>query len=336
MKRLIALLILISAFAASGRGQEKADDLGRIALNTYLPAKSSLTADSRNLLETKLNQISTTYGMSGSEISPRFIITATINIGTKDIIAGPPQLIAQNIEVTIFIGDAIENKIFSNLILNLKGVGTNENKALIDAIKNINPKVKEVSLFIEEAKSKIIAYYNTQCNFLLKDALALRKSGKYNEAIYKLSIVPDVCQECYFRCMDSLSVIYQQKINDDCKALLQQAKTVWAVNQNTEGAEEAGELLSQIKPGASCQNEVDVFIKTVTEKLDANTKAEWKFKMKQYEDQVAMEKEQLKLQGEQSARNQELDKIRINAYREIAVEYAKNQPKTVYSNIYWR
>lgn len=336
MKKLIVLLILISAIAISGKGQDKADDLGRIALNTYLPVKSNLTADTRNLLETKLNQISTTYGMSGSEINPRFIITAAINIGTKNIIAGPPQMIAQNMEVTIFIGDAIENKIFSNLILSLKGVGTNENKALIDAIKKISPKDKEVSLFVEESKSNIIDYYNSQCNFLLKDALALRKSGKYNEAIYKLSIVPNVCQECYFRCLDTLSVIYQQKINQDCKVLFQQAKTAWAVKQNTEGAEEVGVLLRQIKPGASCQNEVDIFVKTMTEKLDANAKAEWKFKMKQYEDQVAMEKEQVKLQSEQSVRNQELDKIRISAYRDIAVEYARNQPKTVYSNIYWR
>jgi len=39
----------------------------------------------------------------------------------------------------------------------------------------------------------------------------------------------------------------------------------------------------------------------------------------------------------QAIRNLELDKIRVNAYREVAVEYAKNQPKTInYNNIYWR
>ena len=32
-----------------------------------------------------------------------------------------------------------------------------------------------------------------------------------------------------------------------------------------------------------------------------------------------------------------LEKKRIDAYKDIAVEYAKNQPKTVtYNNIYWR
>lgn len=38
--------------------------------------------------------------MGGSQANPRFIITANVNVGTKDIIAGPPQMIAQNIEVT--------------------------------------------------------------------------------------------------------------------------------------------------------------------------------------------------------------------------------------------
>jgi hypothetical protein len=42
-------------------------------------------------------------------------------------------------------------------------------------------------------------------------------------------------------------------------------------------------------------------------------------------------------QEKQTSRNFELDKIRVSAYRDIAVEYLKNQPKTVtYNNIYWR
>ena len=33
----------------------------------------------------------------------------------------------------------------------------------------------------------------------------------------------------------------------------------------------------------------------------------------------------------------ELEKKRIDAYKEVAVEYAKNQPKTItYNNIIWR
>ncbi len=349
---LIALILFTSSINA--QTEPKLDDFGRIVLNTYLPEQSNLTSEARNYLTTKLAQIATNYGMSGSELNPRFIISASINIGSKDIIAGPPQMIAQNIELTLFVGDAMENKVFSNTILNLKGVGTNENKALINAIKKINPKKKELSIFINEAKSKIITYYNTQCDFILKDALALRKLGNYNEAIYKLSIVPNVCQECYFRSLDTLSIIYQQKIDEDCEILLQRAKTTWAGSQKNEGAEKVGEILRQIHPGASCQNEVDVFIQSVSEKLDAIAKVEWEFKMKQYEDQIEREIELLRMRDEQNqrnfelakedqrqdgiqaVRNFELDKIRTNAYNEIALEYAKNQPKTIYNNINWK
>ena len=353
-KTIFALSILFSSVFVNAQTESKFNDFGRIVLNTYLSKQINLTPDTRNLLETKLDQIVTYNGVSGSELNPRFIITAAINIGTKDIIAGPPQMIAQNIEVTFFIGDAIENKIYSNSIVSLKGVGMNENKAFIDAFKKINSKSKEFSSFIEEAKTKIITYYNTQCDFILRDVLVLRNLGKYDAAIYKLSVVPNVCRTCYFRCLDTLSVIYQQKINEDCKIKLQQAEAIWARIQDKEGAEKAADLLTQILPGANCQSEVEGLIQTIKTKLEADAKAEFDFKLKQYEDQIATEKELLRMQDEQAKRshelakenqrqqeiqanrNFELDKIRINAYNKIAIEYAKNQPKTVYNNINWK
>jgi hypothetical protein len=81
--------------------------------------------------------------------------------------------------------------------------------------------------------------------------------------------------------------------------------------------------------------------------------------MKQYADKVSMQKEQMRMaesqakrddqfrenqasrdaasQERQSKRNYELDKLRVNAYRQVATEYARNQPKSVtYNNINWR
>jgi hypothetical protein len=158
MKKFIAVLIL-TFIAVSSNAQVKLDDFGRIVLNTYLPDKIAIPTEAKNLLLTKLNQITSNNGMGGSQVNPRFIITANVNVGTKDIIAGPPQMIAQNLDVTLFIGDAVTTTIFSNTTLNLKGVGTNENKAFIDALKTINPKNKEVLAFLEEGKNKIINYF---------------------------------------------------------------------------------------------------------------------------------------------------------------------------------
>lgn len=110
---------------------------------------------------------------------------------------------------------------------------------------------------------------------------------------------------------------------------------------------------------ASCQTEVGALTKAIDVKLKTDEKARWQFKMKQYADKIAAQKEKIRiaeqksirddtyrenqsrrdadLQDKQSSRNYELDKLRVDSYREVAVEYARNQPKTApYNVIYWR
>jgi hypothetical protein len=358
MKKNILILIL-TFFAISSNAQVKLDDFGRIVLNSYLPDNIAIPLEAKKMLINKLNQITSNNGMGGSQVNPRFIITANITVGTKDIIAGPPQMIAQNLDITLYVGDALTNTVFSNTTITVKGVGTNENKAFIEAFKTINPKNKDVVAFLEEGKTKIISYYSTNCDFIIKEALTMVKQEKYDEAIYQLSLVPDVCQDCYFKCLDTLGSIYQKKIDADCKVKFNEAKTTWAAAQTPIGAEKAGDILSTINPMANCQKDVASFIKAIDAKLRADEKARWQFKMKQYADKIVMQKEQVRIaeekgkrddtyrenqsqrdaisQEKQSSRNFELDKIRVNSYREIAVELARNQPKTVtYNNINWR
>lgn len=358
MKKIIAALFLnFVAFASNA--QVKLDDFGRIILNTYLPDNIAIPTEAKNLLITKLNQFTNNNGMGGSQSNPRFIITAKVNVGTKDIIAGPPQMIAQNLDVAFYIGDAITNTLFANTTISLKGVGTNENKAFIDALKTINPKNKEVLAFLEEGKTKIINYYSTNCDFIIKDAQTLVKQEKYDEAIFQLALVPDVCKDCYFKCLDTLTQIYQQKIDADCIVKLNEARVTWTAAQTPNGTERAGAILSTINPMANCQTDVTAFIKTVDAKLKADEKARWEFKMKQYADKIAAEKEKIRIaeekskrddtyrenqsqrdalyQENQASRNFELDKIRVNSYRVVAVEQARTKPKSVtYNNIYWR
>ena len=347
MKKILAILVLASTVLCS-YAQVTIDDFGRIVLNTYLPDNMDLPQDAKNLLITKLNQITSNNGMGGSQANPRFIITADVNVGTKDIIAGPPQMIAQNLDVTLFVGDALTNTVFANTTLSLKGVGTNENKAFIDALKKLNPKNKEITSFLDEGKNKIIDYYHTQCDFIIKEAMNLVQQEKFDEAIYKLSLVPEVTKDCYFTCLDTLAFIYQQKIDVDCNLKFNEAKITWAAAQNASGAEKVGEILSTIDPIAACQDDVSQFINKIDDKLKADEKAKWQFKMKKYQDDVDAKQEQMRIAEEkgkrdddfrenQAQRNAELDKIRVNAYREIATEQARNQPKTVtYNNIYWR
>jgi hypothetical protein len=257
--------------------------------------------------------------MGGSQANPRFIITANVNVGTKDIIAGPPQMIAQNIDITFFVGDAVTNTIFSNTTLSLKGVGTNENKAFIDALKTINPKNKELLAFLEEGKTKIINYYSTNCDFIIKDAQTLANQFKFNEAIYELMIVPDVCKDCYFKSKDEAGIIFKKKIESDCTEKLKEAKLIWAAEPTEQGALKASAIIISIVPSDNCKTEINKLSIEIKNKLQLEQKKKYDFEM------LEMQK------------RYDTEQKRLDAEREIAVEQAKHQPQTfTYNHIYWR
>jgi hypothetical protein len=318
MKKFIAVLIL-TFVAISSNAQVKLDDFGRIVLNTYLPDNIAIPLEAKDFLLTKLNQITSNNGMGGSQANPRFIITANVSVGTKDIIAGPPQMIAQNLDVTLFIGDAFTNTIFSNTTLSLKGVGTNENKAFIEAFKTINPKNKEVTAFLEEGKTKIINYYNTQCDFILKNTNALAEQFKFNEAIYELMVVPEVCKECYFKTKDEVGVIFRKKIESDCTEKLKEAKLIWAAEPTEIGALQASAIMINIIPSDNCKTEINKLASEIKNKLQLEQKKKYDFEMLEMQKRYDTEQ-----------------KI-IDAQKQIALEHSKNQPQNVtYNNINWR
>jgi vacuolar-type H+-ATPase subunit I/STV1 len=176
----------------------------------------------------------------------------------------------------------------------------------------------------------------------------LAKQGKYDEAIYELSLVPNVSSTCYYQCLDTIASYYQKEIDADGRIMLKVAKAAWAASPNQDGAREVSQVIVNIDPMASCQKQVEELIQSIEEKLKFDQETEWKLKLKQYEDQVAMEKEKMRLaeekskrdaslQEQQSQRNLELDKIRIGAYQEIAVAYAKSLNQVNgYNNINWK
>ena len=295
-------------------------DANRIVLNSVvLDPENKLPQETKIQLEHKLSQIATENGMGGTSINPRFVIAAKVNTSTKDIIAGPPQMVALNLEVIFYIGDAVENTLYSSTSLSLKGVGINENKAFINAIQNINIKNKLLTDFTNTGKNKIVEYYNNQCDFIIKKSSTLSNQQKYEEAIYELMQVPQVSKSCYEKCLSAVQPIYQKMIDRNGQLLLDEAKQSWFANQNTKGAADAGKKLTLIDPIASSYKEAIKLTESIRKKIEADEKRNWDFKMKKYNDEY------------------NLTQQRIEAAKEVAITYYKNQPQTIiYNRIIWR
>lgn len=287
----------------------KSDDAQRIILSSFIPKYSEgLPRSARKLLSNKLSRITTKYGLGGSSTASRFIITPKIDVLTKDITPTAPVMTAITLGVTINIGDGIDGIKYASGYIEAKGVGTNETKAYMSAIKRININSPDFKDMIESGKNKIIEYYNTKCDFILTEAKTLKDQKKYDLAIYKLTSIPQVCKECYDKGNNLVAAIYKEKINNDCRLLLSKAQNTWNASQNTEGAKRTGSILSKIDPDANCFSDVKSLHKSIAAKIKALDKREWQYKLKE----------------------QQQESERIKAVRDIGVAIAKNQPKTVY------
>ena len=310
MKRINNLFLFIAiSFATHTYAQSDLNDYGRLVLNTFVPEQvDGISVDVKNLLESKLNQIVSIKGIGGVTINPRFVLLSNINVLTKDIIAGPPTLISQNLEINFFIADATENTIFSNVSIEIKGVGVNQTKAYIDAVSKINPRDKRLGDFVDEGKKKIIDYYNANCEALITNANLTAKTGNYDAAILKLSAIPDVCEKCYEKSLANIENIYQKKIDLECASILKNAKYIWQTTSNKEGAQKVAEQLNNLSPFSSCQNGADLLLKQISQKLKVDENATLQLKMKKYNDGLKLRQEQLRLQEDENKRVYSLQK----------------------------
>ncbi|PLX20112.1 MAG: hypothetical protein C0599_09730 [Salinivirgaceae bacterium] len=251
MKRIILLFLigmLVAPFANAQNSEGKADDLARISLTPIVPDElQTVPKYAKKMLQNKLKQVVTRNGLGGGA-NPRFIITADADIVTKDITPTAPPMTAVTLGINFYVADVVEQKIFSSAYIELKGVGTNENKAYIGAIKKIAPRNPQLRAFIEQGKTKIIEYYNSQCDNIITDAQAKADMKDFGRAIFTLTSIPDVCKECYDKAMALVPDVYQLYMDDQCQKDLGKAKAAYG----SKNIEETMMWLSKIQPDSKC------------------------------------------------------------------------------------
>ena len=204
MKRLLLMIGVgvASVFAAQAQNNMgKADDFARIALAPVID-DNTIPANARTMLENKIRQICTLNGLAGEGSNPMFSIRATVDVLSKELTPTAPPMHALNLTVNMFIVDNSTGNVFSQTSIDVKGAGQNESKAYAQAIKGLDPKRGQFKAFVEQGKNKIIEFYNSQCDMVLSRANALKEQGRDGDASALLYSVPEVCKECYDRCME--------------------------------------------------------------------------------------------------------------------------------------
>lgn len=323
MKKLVLYVLCLACmpFAFAQNNAKTLDDIGRITLSTYIDREmTELPSSAYNVLQNKLSNIVSQNGL-GSSWGQQFIITANCNLLTKDITATTPPMHAYTLEVTLYVGDGYSGTLFASHSITCKGVGETPDKAYLAALKNIKTNNPEIAAFINEGKTKIIEYYNSQCDFILAKAKSQADMENYDEALSMLVYIPEVCKDCFMKAQSQVAEIYKSKINKECVTYLNKARASWMPRPNADdtrsAAMTASRYLMQINPYADCYDDALDLMKQVGKKMEEIDNREWEFvkTMEEHRHKEALSS--------------------IQATKEIEMAWAKNQPKTIYNIKGW-
>jgi len=264
MKKYIILLtiLLTSLYSFSQNNRGSSDDSGRIALNTFIP--SDVLSDfpsAKKMLEVRLNAVASMNGMGANEALPRFIISGNaFTVFDETLDTYPPKFV-KTVEVLVSIGDGIEGVEYASEFIELKGIDEAEDKAFISAIRKLNPRNRALKSLVENAKNKIIEYYNAKCDFILKEAETLSSNKDFDNSLAVLVEVPEVCKECYDKAMDFSTLVYKQKVENECQLNISQANAFIAQDK----WDDASNSIVGVTPDMQCYEEVSSIQQKITD-----------------------------------------------------------------------
>lgn len=281
-----------------------------ISINAKVVDEKIPEEAARNL-ENKLQRIIVNNGFGDLGYTARFVLTAKIDVTQKDVIPSTPARISEKMDITLMVGDVVENKPYASCAITVSGIGINENKAYISAFNTLKEKDQRIVQMLDDARAKIIDYYTNHCDEIVTRANTLANMKKYDESIFSLVSVPNVCAECFEQCQQQAADIYQRRINEQGEELLEKAKNAWVAQSNENGAEKVAQIISGISPKAANYQQVVSLRNSISAKLQADAKRQWDFQMKQYED------------------SQTFKQSIVEGCRAVGMAWARNQPRTI-------
>ena len=312
--RFLSIVSMAIWFLGTARAQDN-NLIGQgITLSVIVPEQEDpFPSGAESYLSNKLTQVAVNNGIAAGKDFCRFFIAAHVAMANKDIVPGPPQQISQNMEITLYIADYFDQKIYSSTMVNVVGVGTNITKCIINGLKNMPVNSPQMKEFVENGKNKILAYYRQQADKIILQAETLAAQHRYDEAFFLLTTIPDAAGEAFNKAMEATLRIYQSYVDRLCDENLAKARAAWAANQNSTGAAEVGVFLSQIYPDAKCYGDAMSLYNEIKGKiLD-----DWKFEMKKWQDGV------------------DLASQRIGAMRDVGVAFGNGQQPVTYNGFGW-
>jgi hypothetical protein len=260
MRNILFILLFLNVFISYSQEENQVglDDINRIGLFVDVLDGGIFEGSAINTLTKKIDRMVLEESI-GKSVDERFGIVCKPNIIVEDIYQSTPPKYIFEFDLDFYVVDYQEKVKFGVYsVLGLKGLNPNKQRALIQGIRSVNSNSK-FSEFISDMKRKIIDYYISQCDFIIKESQTLADNDNFEESILKLSTIPQVCEECFDKSQIEMRKTYQRKLERECQEIVSEANSLIA----REMFKDAASVLKRVLPGISCHEEAVKLIEKV-------------------------------------------------------------------------
>mgnify|MGYP003692710201 CR=1 FL=1 len=304
MKKIFLFSVML--LGTFGFSQTSAD-IGKIQLSIHFSEEQQNSFDYELLtkLDGKLTQMLSENGLVSTDYNNGLVLQPNLIINGNEVVEGGMQNVnVTNLTLQLLIRQDQTNLVFSSYSKQLKGTGRDQYSALNNAINSLSSNDPALVKFINNGTEKLLAYYQANCNQILTKSANLEKNGRYEESLALLLSIPEKAS-CHKTAQTKSIETYKNYQRKNCASFIKEAK-MYIADKNYESA--FGVLLG-IDSTSPCSAESNALVKNIESKITAEDKKQWDLQMKMYNDDVALEK------------------LRINAIKDVAVSYYKSKTR---------
>ena len=248
MRHFIIIFALLSTLL--GRAQEEDTSEDNLHLSVYVPQiMEGLNSGHLSKIATKMQNMVTTYGISGEGYIDKFVMYPKYEIYDQEILEGLQNIHVLKVEFNLLIKELKTGKIYSTYTQSITGEGNTRSRAITQSISQIKTRGDKVASFLAAAKQKILNYYRSNCDQIYEEADLLIQRKNFKDAIALLYPVPrEAGADCYTKIQRKLNEAYLGYENKTCEKNLADAKNAMRKNND----QTALEILAEIDPASNC------------------------------------------------------------------------------------
>lgn len=266
-------------------------------------SSENLSSDALGLLQTKMLDILTKQNIGVIGADPCYALVATVNKTNESLTSTVPTRHSLTYTINMYVGNTITGEVYGSYSTEVTGIGPSKEKASVSAIRSLKDNTS-FNKMISDASKDIIESYHTDSIGFFNRVKHLDDMGKYKLAIALLNSVPYETDGVYRKAQEMLpeiSLKYQDEIGRHALASMKAITSA----PDTYNADIVA-YYEMIPSGSKYKSEAEAVLSQYVATLNENVQEQIRHERFKEQEQLAIEKLQVRLNVEANEELMEL------------------------------